>query len=628
MLYVLDTETNGLLDELDRMWIAVALSVDQSHEVIFCDLMIVEPGSAEVRPLRELPHFMEREADGLIGHNIVGFDLMAIEKVFGYRHRNLDRVYDTMLMSQAQNYFRFGPEAGHSMAVWGRALGTPKQEHEDWTQFSQEMVSRCRSDVRINVKMWHILSKEATRLIKRNGNFAQSLRAEHYASWWVGQCELHGWPFDEAYARELVEELSVEMSKTEKLIEPLLPPRTVVIDPEPRIPKFKTNGDYYAWVCDHFPGLLPSDADDDDAPLQVLGPYQRFEHRKVDLGNIVQVKEYLYSIGWQPDSWNYKRNPDTGKLEKKSPKLSDSSLSKLGEIGAGLITYYTLRSRKSIVEGWLEKCVDGRVHGRCQTIATPTHRARHSIIVNVPSSDALYGKQMRSLFIAPEDACIVGADSSGNQLRGLCHDLNNPEYTHEVVNGDVHTANKNIIAELYPPATRGNAKRFIYAFLFGAGGAKVASDLTGVANAEFGNKLKQVFKERVVGLGPLISRLEIEYEDTLAQYGYGRISAIDGRPIFCDSKRKALNYRLQSTEGITCKLAIMHFVRGMNTHMPEVKWSPLIFMHDEFQLMIDEEFSEEAAKLAKAAFREGPKLAGVVIMDGESKIGNNWYETH
>lgn len=628
MLYVLDTETNGLLDELDRLWIAVALSIDQSHEVIFCDLMVIESGGVEVRPLKDLPKFMSDEASGLIGHNIIGFDLMAIEKVLGYRHQNLDKVYDTMLLSQSQNYFRFGLEAGHSMAVWGRALGSLKQEHEDWKNFSIEMVSRCRSDVRINLKMWSVLSRETSRMIKKNGKFAVSLRAEHYAAWWVGQCELHGWPFDEEYARELLVELEAEMGKTEKLIEPLLPPRTVILDPEPRVPKYKANGDYYNWVCNHFPGLLPSDADDDDAPLQVLGPYQRFEHQRVDLGNIVQVKEYLYSIGWQPDTWNYKRNPDTGKLEKKSPKLSDSSLSKLGEVGAGLITYYTLRSRKSILEGWLAKCVNGRVHGKCQTIATPTHRARHSIIVNVPSSDALYGKQMRSLFVAAPGFRVVGADSAGNQLRGLCHDLNNPEYTHEVVNGDVHTANKNIIAELYPPVTRGNAKRFIYAFLFGAGGAKVASDLTGIANAEFGNKIKQVFKERVVGLGPLISRLENEYEDTLAQYGYGRISAIDGRPIFCDSKRKALNYRLQSTEGITCKSAIMHFVRRMNAEMPGVKWHPLIFMHDEIQFMVEEEHSEEAAKLAKAAFREGPALVGVSIMDGDAKIGNNWYETH
>jgi DNA polymerase-1 len=418
------------------------------------------------------------------------------------------------------------------------------------------------------------------------------------------------------------------MLLAEELVEPLIKPMTVIVDAEPRVPKYKRNGDYHQWVCNHFPGMLPEDADDPDAPLQVVGEYQRFEYKPVELGNIQHVKQYLYTIGWMPDDWNYKRDPETGKLEKHSAKLSDSSLELLGEVGQKLITYYTLRSRKSIVEGWIAKCQNGRVHGKCMTIATPTHRARHSIIVNVPASHSLYGKEMRALFVAEPGFKIIGADSAGNQLRGLCHDLKNPEYTETVVNGDVHTANTNILKEMHPEANRGNGKKFIYAYLFGAGGGKLALDLTGVRNPTFGNKLKDLFATRVTGLKPLVAKLEAEFEDSLMRYGAGRISAIDGRPIYADSKRKALNYRLQSTEGITCKCAIMQFVRAMLRDYANVKWQPLIFMHDETQVMVPEECSATLAVIAKESFREGPKLVDVMIMDGDSKVGNNWCDTH
>jgi hypothetical protein len=51
-------------------------------------------------------------------------------------------------------------------------------------------------------------------------------------------------------------------------------------------------------------------------------------------------------------------------------------------------------------------------------------------------------------------------------------------------------------------------------------------------------------------------------------------------------------------------------------------------MHDEEDFMVPAEFAEQAAAIGKQAFVDGPKLFGVEIMDGDSKIGNNWYEIH
>jgi hypothetical protein len=48
---------------------------------------------------------------------------------------------------------------------------------------------------------------------------------------------------------------------------------------------------------------------------------------------------------------------------------------------------------------------------------------------------------MRSLFIADTNKVMVGCDSSGNQIRALCHYLNNKEVNDHVLNGDIHQHN-------------------------------------------------------------------------------------------------------------------------------------------------------------------------------------------
>ena len=60
----------------------------------------------------------------------------------------------------------------------------------------------------------------------------------------------------------------------------------------------------------------------------------------------------------------------------------------------------------------------------------------------------------------------------------------------------------------------------------------------------------------------------------------------------------------------------------------KIPYQPLIFMHDELDYMLPDEYAERAAELGKLAFGAGPKLFGITIMDGEAKIGMNWKECH
>ena len=98
-------------------------------------------------------------------------------------------------------------------------------------------------------------------------------------------------------------------------------------------------------------------------------------------------------------------------------------------------------------------------------------------MAQIPAVRAEYGKQCRELFTASDGRVLVGADASGLELRMLAHYMDDESYTNEILSGDIHTANQTAAGL----DTRDQAKTFIYAFLYGAGDAKIGSVVGGSA---------------------------------------------------------------------------------------------------------------------------------------------------
>lgn len=70
-----DIETNGLLDELDRVHSLVMIDIDTGDIVSCADQEGYTPIEVGIKALMD--------ADLLVGHNIQAFDIPAIEKVYG-----------------------------------------------------------------------------------------------------------------------------------------------------------------------------------------------------------------------------------------------------------------------------------------------------------------------------------------------------------------------------------------------------------------------------------------------------------------------------------------------------------------------------------------------------------------
>lgn len=633
--YVWDIEADNLLKNVTKVWCHVFKDID-SKEVIK-----LRPG--ENRWIEILSN-----AKLIVGHNILSYDFSVLEKLYGFKRKSDLVVHDTLIMSLVLNYNRF-PGGRHSLENWGKLLGYPKIEFNDFSKFSEEMLTYCVGDVELNLRVYTTLLEDFRRQSEKNPLLKVYLRVEHAVAEWCAKAELYGWPFDKKAAEEIFKKMAAEMKEAEEAITPILGMKTVAVDKEKGVvpskkPKWIKNGDYAAHTADWFkiPAFLGQDPDNfekDELSEEerkqfrpILGEYSRVEFRPLKLSSTDDVKLFLFRNGWVPTEFNWKRDPETGSMIKMSPKITEEDLEGLEGHGKLYSNYVSTKSRYSILETWLEELdSENKLHGSCFTIGTPSMRARHSIIVNVPSVEAPWGKEMRSLFITQPGWVLVGADSAGNQARGLAHYLKSEQYIDLLLNGDVHSFNAEKATEVLKAmgfskvVERSQAKRILYAFLFGASGKKLWSYIFGAMDEKKGAKFKKGFTSAVPGFEALLKKLDNIYGKT-KQYGDGYIPGIGGNRIFVDSFHKLLVYLLQSCEKATCGAATMLAMQRLESE--GIPYRPCIFMHDEIQFAVPEEHAVRAAEIAKEAFKEGPKLFGIEIMDGESKIGRSWYETH
>ena len=483
----------------------------------------------------------------------------------------------------------------------------------------------CLNDVKVNIEIYNHLMGEVQQIIKHKPNYLKALQLEHSFAKIESRIQQKGWLFDMVNAEKYLKAMEDEMDAIRARVEPKLPEITLKIDPEPKKVRYTQKGHYHSVTARHLSDLLgrtvyPADALADEPPY-TEEEYQRTEVVQANLGNLDSVKEYLFSIGWEPDDWNWKR---IGPYEmvKTTPKLTDTSLSQLGDIGTDIGTFYSTRNRHSVLRGWIEAVEGGRIRGRMWCIGTPTFRVRHEVITNIPAVDSPWGKEMRSLLVAEEGYRVVGADSAGNQMRGLCHYVGDDDFTNEVINGDVHQRNADVLG-----CPRGTAKGFLYAFLFGAGDKKLGSVLTGAPNASAGKEARAKFADSIPGLKSLKGKLDAAFNQTKHRNnGQAFIPGLDGRRIYVESSHQALNYLLQGAEGVTCKAAIVYADKKMQE--AGIDYYPTLFYHDEMAFVVREDQAEDALKICIESFAEAPKEYGVMCMDGDGTIGTSYADVH
>ena len=619
-ILICDIEADGLLDTATRVWCIVALDPSTNRRYDY--------GPDDIE---QALSFLRR-AKTLVLHNGIDYDLPLLAKLYGFEFRG--RVIDTLLLSRLQNPARKVPRGctsgPHSVEAWGIRLNRSKPSHEDWTQYSPEMLHRCAEDVEITARILDALVEEA-----KGKDWKQAYRLVEKLFTILHKQEEYGWLIDQQYAELCRQQLQTWMRRIDAALLPYLPLLTV--------PPGKVKGErsYYKkpFLKNGKPQTYVAEWLGDTEGL--AGPFSKVEFRKVRLGSNAEVKDYLLSEGWIPQAWNVN---DDG--ERTSPKLSstDPFEGVSGKVGRLCAKWIQCRHRDSQIKGWQENVrPDGRVAQRITGIAA-TGRLTHSGIVNVPGNDAFFGKRMRRIFIAKQGYKIVGVDADACQNRALAARVNNPAFTKTLLDGtkedrtSIHYVNQAAITH-YAGVTPSYkvCKNLNYAFLFGASDNKLAS--TANLTTDYGPKIREALLSVAPGLEKVIAELEAEWKRTAkkrpgkwgVEYYGGYVTGLDGRPVQIESPHCLLVYMLQSDEAILMQYALVLLYDKL-TDMGWVHGREYGFVanvHDEIQAEVREDLAEQFAALAEASIAEAGELLGSKCPHvGQADIGINWYETH
>jgi DNA polymerase I-like protein with 3'-5' exonuclease and polymerase domains len=586
---VFDIETDGLFPT--KIWCMSTFNVDTQEHKSFGPSELYE-GLATLK-----------SAEKLIGHNILNFDMPVIKKLTGLDLTN-KYIVDTLVLSRL---FKPTREGGHGLESWGYRLRCPKIEFDDYFKYSDEMLKYCAQDVLVNYKVYQALKRES------RGFKIDCVNLEHEAAVIIDAQIKYGFLLDQDKASDLLEKLSGEKDTLYTAIHAELGQETVAYRVYPTY--LKSSGKLSKMGEKIFQDgtiarvKLTAEQFEFLSSEEATGHIDVTEPVDFNISSRQQVATKLVGLGWKPEKFT-----PTGQ-----PCVDEGNLGRIKGIPVALkiSRYLKLESRIAEILGWF-KVLDtdtGRVHGWVNPNGTVTGRMTHSKpnMANIPRPPKEFGKEFRGCWTIPKGYKLVGIDASSLELRMLAHYLNDKEYINEIVNGDIHTTNQ----QLAGLESRDQAKTFIYAFLYGAGDAKLGSVVGG--GKGIGRTLKQSFLNNL----PSLRTLKNSITRKAAKANFLR--ALDGRKLFIRSEHSALNMLLQGAGAIVMKKALIIFnnkLQGMDANF-------VVNVHDEFQVEVREDLAETVGKLGvESIIAAGVELKLNCPLDGEYRIGDNWSETH
>lgn len=672
--WVFDLESNGLLDQASVI-----------HCGVFKNTITEEVRKYRPNDIKDMVSFM-KDCPVLIGHNIIHYDIPLVHKLQGMNYQG--KVVDTMWMSRQlfpdlqhpkqmlADYvqkrkqvpilikegllpkdYRVKMPGPHSIEAWGYRLGHGKIQYDAWDEFDEEMMERCEQDVNIQ----HLLFLHLKGIAQERGYPKHSMELTFELMEILADSERRGWPLDTVRCQKYINQLTRWQGMIERVTEPYLPMVREVLESKKdgavnwvRKP-FLTSGKYSAIVERFDPTLAGKTAKEG----YIVGPFSRVHFRRMNLNSDAEVKDYLLSAGWQPEEWNYKKDPKTkrnvrdhkGQLIPTSPKLSqsDAFIGVNGKVGKLLAKYVQVAHRRSLLQGLLDRVRPDGTLGQVITGIAATGRLTHSVIVNIPGGDSFFGKQCRAVFVAPKGYKIVGTDASSCQDRMLAARADNDAFTEMLLNGDkskgtdghslnMHAINKVLAQFKLNPITRGLAKNFGYGWKFGASDNKLGSMVN--AGPEVGAAIAEALASVAPAQQDLVDRLTAEWESTAKvrkgpwgrpeMYG-GTITGLDGRPVTINARHTILVYTLQSDEAIMMQYALVFLERKLKEKgwIRGVHYWYCANVHDEYQAIVREDLAESFAALAEKSIEVSSNYLKLAVPQaGEADIGINWHETH
>jgi DNA polymerase III epsilon subunit-like protein len=615
MAAVFDIETNGFLDVMTKIHVLAYQREDMEEPVFTHDY-------------DEMRKFFLTE-DVVIGHNIIRFDNPAIEKLLGIKVNC--QVIDTLGLSWYLNHER----DRHGLEWYGEDYGIPKPKVVDWDSLTPEdYAHRCVEDVKINVRLWKNLNYKLGKLYSDEAGKQRLISYLNFKLECAALQEQMGWKLDVEKATRYAGQLTVmKEDKTHQLAQ--IMPKKINYKKVSR-PKLMHKKD----------GGLSSRG---EAWLDLLNQNgQRETTQTINViastevanpGSTDQVKDWLWSLGWQPETYKFTRNKETGE-EKMIPQVRKdgelcNSVKKLIEVDSSvevLEGLTVLTHRLGIFTGFLESHRDGYLRASIAGL-TNTLRFKHmKPLVNLPGVDKVWGKEIRECLIAPDGYTLCGADMVSLEDTTKRHYMKplDPDYVAEmskegfdphldlakhagvITQNDIDMHNS---GERSLKALRKNYKVVNYSATYGIGASKLARE-TGMSLSEAANLL-EAFWSRNWSVEAVAKTLEVRevngsmwLKNPVSGFWYSlrsdkdRFSTLNqGTGVFCFDSWLAI--------------CIKNGIKSIGQ------------FHDEVIALVPNGQEEETATIMKGAIqRLNTKLALNVPLDVDPQFGNNYAEIH
>ena len=269
--------------------------------------------------------------ENLYGHNIILWDIPHLERLLNIKITA--RVIDTLALS----WYLYPKLNRHGLAVWGEYFGVPKPkvETDEWLTpvkklgessrmfeqrvqaHSELMLHRCDQDTRINFKLWE--KQESNLLSLYNNDIDQVNKLIDYLSFklkCVQLAEQHKFKLDLDLVNSSIKKFTSMKEELTANLSGVMPKMPIVKTfNRPKI-YTKKNGDLSArakiWEikCNNL-GL----------DIMINSFEETVGYEEPNPSSHKQIKDWLYSLGWEPVTFNYVREDDGS--NRKVPQVKD-----------------------------------------------------------------------------------------------------------------------------------------------------------------------------------------------------------------------------------------------------------------------------------------------------------------
>lgn len=452
-MLVFDLESDNLLSEMTTIHCINIIDTETEDRLRFNDGIYADGTPANRDGSIEDGVRLLMEAEAICGHNIIKFDIKAIQKLYPW-FAPKGRIVDTLVLSRLVwanlgavdahqiKERKYPPEFTgnmvglHKLEAWGYRLDNYKGDFKGpWDAFTPEMDDYCMQDDEVTLALWQ--------KVQSKGWDPESFWLEMEVAKIIDAQETHGFLFDAKAADDLAARLMVTRADLEDRLRSTFKPwySPVVKDGKPVL----------------FTPKRPNKAMGYEAGV----PCTKVELLTFNPGSRHHIANRMKALfNWVPTEFT-----DSGQ-----PKVDETTLDSIDAPEAKLLVEYLVTSKLlgMVAEGdsaWIKHMrADGRIHGAVNPNGAVTGRMTHMRpnVAQVPKVKVddtgkhltgyagSYGFECRSLFMVPEDKLLVGCDAEGLELRVLAHYMarfDDGAYARAVISGkksdatDVHSVN-------------------------------------------------------------------------------------------------------------------------------------------------------------------------------------------